>query len=427
MKLEFSQFLSSVFFAEEMAGAAIAMMVVSVFTKIYTDSGGPGLSIYRPQCPPGFCILGDYAQEGDVNKPNHGVMLCAFMQSDSRMVLKAHGFTQVWSSEGPASGDGYYSGDDDEEGSSDGSGAASGNSHVLAFWEPKVPSAEYVALGHVATTSYEPPSDSHVCVVHKTVATPGIPGKRLWIEESRMSSIWTLAPSYHYLNIDMFVSSDSRTAPRVNQFWSLSLDVVPPPQNTSLTIKKLNRDDLALIYQEKECVDSKLLSVYLPEAPIGYSSLGHYAEQGSIHTGGAVNVLIVKEKGGRGLLRNPVTYQELWRSHAKPTNTEAAIWRPVPPPGYFCLGHVLGLGLEPPSTKAVACLHWSVVGRVLFAHSKRVWWNKCSHQGQATIWRVAGVGDCLTAGTFVIHRGLQFPHWEKLLFHCFYQNEVPVK
>lgn len=412
-----------------MAGVGLAMMIVSTFTKIYTDTGGPGLTIYRPQCPPGFCILGDYAQEGDTNKPNHGVVLCVLMQSDSNMVVKAVGFEQVWSSEGPGSGSEYYSGDNDDEGPSDGSGSgttASGNGRVLAFWEPLCPSAEYVVLGHVATTSYEPP-DSDVCVVHKKVVTPGIPGKRLWIEESRMSSIWTLASSYHYLNIGLFVSSDSKTAPTVNQFWSLTLDIIPPPHNTSLSIKKLSRDNLTLIYRGQECMDSKVLSVYLPQAPIGYAPLGHYAERGYNRTSEAVNILVVKEEGGRGLLRHPVTYQELWRSDATNNNTEAAIWRPVPPPGYFCLGHVLGLGFEAPSTNAVACLHWSVVGRGWPARSKRVWWNKCSLKRQATIWRVAGVEDCLTANTFVIHRGLHIPHWEELLFHCFYQNEVTVK
>ena len=405
-------------------------MIVTMVTKIYTDTGGPGLTIYRPQCPPGFCILGDYSQEGDIGKPNHGVMICVLMQSDSDFVVKTEGFIQVWSSEGPASGNGYTD-DNDDEGSTYYSGtSASGNGEVLAFWEPKVPSGKYVALGHVATTSYEPPSDCHVCVVHRSVASPGIPGKRLWIEESRMASIWTLAPSYHYLNIGTFLSSDSRTAPRVNQFWSLSRDVIPPPFNTSLKIKKLTRNDLALIYRGHECADSKRLSVYLPQAPIGYSSLGYYADRGYGRASEAINVMVVKEKGGKGLLRHPVKYQELWRSDATNNNTKAVIWRPVPHPGYFCLGHVLGLGLEPPPTNAVVCLHWSVVGRGWPALIDRVWWNKCSHNRKATIWRVTkvtGLDDCLTADTFVIHRGLTTPHWEELLFHCFYLSEVKVK
>lgn len=410
-----------------MSGTGIAMMVVYVYTKIYTDTGGPGLSIYRPQCPPGFCILGDYAQEGDTSKPNHGAMLCVLM-TDSKVVVRAVGFNQMWSSEGPASGNGDFSGVYDDEDSTDYSGtSASGNSQILAFWEPTVPHDKYVALGHVATTSYEPPHDIQVCVVHKSVATPGIPGKRLWMEESRMSSIWTLAASYHYLNIGTFVSSDSSIAPRVNQFWSLIPSVIPTPHNTSLLIKKLKRADLALLYRGQEChIDSKPLSVYLPQAPTDYAPLGHYAEQGPVSQHKEVNVLVVKEEGGRGLLRNPIAYQELWRSNAASNNTNAAIWRPVPAPGYLCLGHVLGLGFDAPPTNAIMCLHWSVVGRSP-ARCKRVWWNKCSLKKQATIWSVTGADTCLTANTFVIHQGLHIPHWEELLFHCFYRNEVPVK
>lgn len=413
-----------------MAGAGIALMIVSVVSKIYTDTGGPGLTIYRPQCPPGFCILGDYSQEGDINKPNHGVMICVLMQSDSNLVVPAKGFTQVWSSEGPGSGRGFTGDNDDEsscfEGSHGSESSASGDGDVLAFWEPKVPSREYVALGHVATTNYQPPSESHVCVVHKSVASPGIPGKRLWIEESRTASIWTLAASYHYLNIGLFLSSDSRTAPRLNQFWSLSLDVIPPPLNASLTFKKLTRNSLDLIYQGQECTDSKRLRVYRPQAPVGYSTLGHYAKQDGRTTVNA-NVLVVKETDGKGLLRHPVTYQELWRLKAKYNDTEAVIWRPVPPPGFFCLGHVLGLGNGPPSTKAIVCLHWSVVGRGWPVLSQRVWWDKCSYNRHSTIWRVTGLDECLSAGTFVFHRGLHIPHWEELLFHCFYLREVKVK
>lgn len=410
-----------------MAGGGIAMMIISIATRIYTDPNGPGLTIYRPDCPPGFCILGDYAQDGSIKKPNHGVMVCIKMKQHSRILAKAKGFVQVWSSEGPGSGHGY-SGDNDDEGSCDGSGGSgSGHTEVLAFWKPKVPNEDYVALGHLATTSYDPPSVGHVCVVHKRLVAQGIPGRRVWIEESRMASLWVLAPSYSYINFGLFLSSDSKSAPHISQFWSLLPVVVPAPYNASLLIKKLNNDDLALIYQGQECKESKRLSVYLPQAPIGYTPLGHYAERGYSRAGQGAQVLVVKETGSRGLLRHPVTYEELWRSNAKYNSTEAAIWRPVPPPGYFCLGHVLGVGFEAPPTNAIVCLHWSVIARGWPARSMRVWWNKCSYRKEATIWQVTGLGDCLSADTFVIHRGLHNPHWEELLFHCFYLNEVSVR
>ena len=129
-----------------MSGIGIAMMVVYVYAKIYIDRGGPGLTIYRPQCPPGFCILGDYAQGGDTSKPNHGAMLCVLM-SDSKMVIRASGFNQIWSSEGPASGNDEFSGTfDDEEPDEDSGTFTSGSDQILAFWEPVVPHSEYVAL-----------------------------------------------------------------------------------------------------------------------------------------------------------------------------------------------------------------------------------------------------------------------------------------
>lgn len=409
-----------------MAVAGIGMMIISIATKIYTDPHGQGLTIYRPDCPPGYCMLGDYAQEGDISKPNPSVMVCIKIKH-TKFFAKAKDFVQVWSSEGPGSGRGY-SGDSDDEGSSDGNnGSGSGHSGVLAFWKPKVPNLNYVALGHLATTSYDPPSVGNVCIVHRLMVDQGIPGRRVWREESGMASLWSLAPSYSYINLGLFLSSDSKSAPHISDFWSLIPEVIPAPFNASLSIKKLNKDELALIYRGQECEESKRLSVYLPQAPIGYSPLGHYAERGYGRAGQGAKVLVVKEKGNKGLLMHPITYQELWRSDAKNNNTEAAVWRPVPPPGYFCLGHVLGLGLEAPPTNAIVCLHWSVIARGWPERSKKVWWNTCSQKKEATIWQVPGLGDCLSADTFVIHRGFNSPHWEELLFHCFYLNRVSVR
>ena len=413
------------------AAAEITMMIVSVFSRIYSDTtGSTGLTIYRPQCPPGFCSFGDYAQRGDINKPNHGVMICIDVHKHSKIVTKASGFAQVWSSEGPASGNGYE-GDYDDEDMCEGSGyLASGSNNILAFWEPQVPNNDYIALGHLATTSYDPPTDCHVCLVHRSVATQGIPGRRLWIELSRMTSLWSLAPSYHYLDIGTFLSSDSKSAPHASQFWSLKSEVLPAP-NGSLTTETLFKDDLALIYQDQRSGAPERISVYLPQAPIGYAPLGHYAERGYVKKD-TTRVLVVKETGGTGLLRHPVTYEELWKSSSTSITPQAAIWRPVAPPGFFCLGHVLSVGFEAPSTNAVVCLHWSVVGRG--KRGKRVWWNRNtpalqsrSHKSDVTIWRVMGRGECLSANTFILNHSFHSPHMDQLLFHCFYLSNMSVR
>lgn len=74
-----------------MFGIGIVMMVVYVYIKIYIDMGGLGFSIYRLQCFFGFCIFGDYVQEGDISKLNYGVMLCVFM-IDFKVVVRVVGF-----------------------------------------------------------------------------------------------------------------------------------------------------------------------------------------------------------------------------------------------------------------------------------------------------------------------------------------------
>ncbi len=230
---------------DKIAGSAIVILNVSKAASIYTqthpllseDQGQfharfsinrpqvkLGLTIYRPQCPPGFCILGDivgYYHDRTVTKA--AIKLCIQIKKNFPIIAEAQGFAKVWSNEGLESRNVHRSGEsdgiDEGFGSSEGSasGLASGHSGTLAFWKPIVPSDDYVALGHLATTSYEPPSYEHVCVVHKNVTTKEVCAP-VWSDESGMISLFTpynnWDNSYRNLNLGLFLTSRPLATPK---------------------------------------------------------------------------------------------------------------------------------------------------------------------------------------------------------------------
>lgn len=409
----------------------VAVTVVTAFLQIYTETSDPrGFSIYRPQCPSGYCALGDYAQRAEKGlgeQTNHGVTLCMKVTNNSEMVSYAQGYTQIWSSEGPIRGRETH-GEQDDEDTAAGSGSGSGHVETLAYWRPNVPGEDYVAVGHVATTTFDPPPKSAVCVVHKSIAIPVLPGKRLWLEHSGAASLWSATSGYAHLDLQTFFGNDMKSAPPVTNFWSLKAEVIPTPE-AKLATKKIPKEHLALIYQDH---GSEPLSVYAPRVPAGYAPLGHYAERAASE-GNAARVMVVKEKHGTGLLIHPVKYQQIWNNQNTGANSTVAFWKPIPPPGYKCLGHMLSVGLEVPDTKSMVCLHGSVLSQG--RHGAKVWWygksamlRRKKLSKTVTVWRVATFSDvCKLPNTFMVTQGLNAPSAEQNLFHCLRYNGMQYK
>ena len=414
--------------------SGLSTIVVAIYVKLYTYNGpGHDVTIYRPQCPPGFCFLGDYAQGTDDRQPNYGSTLCLKDTKNSGLVAHPIRFDKIWDTTMPFK-PGESDDFDESESSGDGSGASGERDDAsflqnLTFWKPRVPSNEYNHLGFVITTDNNSlPGEQSVCVAKKTITVRARLGRKIW--STRDISLWLTALDYDYLKLDTF---DVQKGPHVTEnldLWSLSLEVVPPP-NSQLLTKVLSPQDMALLYQDFGSRAYEYISIYIPQSPWGYIPLGHYAERGYKKSKTA-RVLAVKETGAeRGLLVTPIKYRQIWNSANTKSFIQMAFWQPIAPPGYHCMGDLATIGFDAPPTNSMACLHWSTTrkGR----RGVRIWWNRYSPwspssipEKDVTLWRAGYNRNCQSPNTFIAFSGFNSPSSTYMYFHCLPVEDVGV-
>jgi hypothetical protein len=102
---------------------------------------------------------------------------------------------------------------------------------------------------------------------------------------------------------------------------------------------------------------------YRPVAPAGYSVIGYY---GQGNYGAPDGVVAVVRELVPGALAPPVQYDVIWTDSGSGSDRDGAFWRPVPAPGYTCLGVVVtgyafGTGYAPPSLDAIRCVSSDLV------------------------------------------------------------------
>lgn len=412
--------------------SGLSTIVVAAFLKVCTDvTSRRPVTIYRPQCPTGYCSVGDYAQATHAHEPNYGVTLCFRTIDNSSLLARPVGFRQIWSTEHD-----IY--EDEISGSGSGSGFdSSGNYNnmekIVAFWRAIPPSDDYVSIGDVITTDYAQPSTMTTCVVHKSLVTMATGGRRVWRENSGAASIWMTSRSDEYLDLRTFRTNDNKGMP--GDFRSLILEVLPPTHDGTFISKTIGEKDLKLLYKHKSSEGYENLSIYVPQPPPGFVPLGYYAHKGNHgnHVGQVTVVKVITTYRSR-LLLTPAGYQKIMEHihfHDQVNNSLLTFWRPIPAPGYHCMGDVVTVDtLDPPSTNTIACLHWSLVASS--QRGSRIWWNRKKPYSQKysdkdfTLWGVRGRDDCKSPNTFVMHPGFVTPPSERSLFHCLPEQSIGI-
>jgi len=105
----------------------------------------------------------------------------------------------------------------------------------------------------------------------------------------------------------------------------------------------------------------QIAAFYKPLPPAGYKILGHYAQgDNNKPLGRAIAVKVSPIFDGKGIMAYPVRYERIWYD-AKRTERNGAIWRPIPPIGYRCMGDVATPDHKKPDRKEVVCLKESLV------------------------------------------------------------------
>jgi len=176
---------------------------------------------------------------------------------------------------------------------------------------------------------------------------------------------------------------------------TVNLDKTPPGLAVSfeeelgdpaLEVKYVNQFDF--IWNDRGSGADSDGAFYRPIAPPGYFVIGHYA-QGNYNAPDGV-VAVVKELE-EGALAKPVGYQAIWTDYKSGAYLDGAIWRPIPPAGYTCLGVVAtsypgGGGYTPPDLDEIRCV------RSDLAAPATTWMS---------IWNDSGSGGANDLGTWI--------------------------
>lgn len=138
--------------------ATLQTSTTSRFAWVWSDAGSGShedVSIYRPEPPEGWFILGHYAH-GDYDKPTTTAMIVRQVGTSERpLLVRPAGYRQVWN---------------DQD---------SGGDHNGAIWYPQPPDG-YVSLGYVAGHGYaEPKIEDYRCVALHWVQEAGV-GPKIW-------------------------------------------------------------------------------------------------------------------------------------------------------------------------------------------------------------------------------------------------------
>ena len=124
-------------------------------------------------------------------------------------------------------------------------------------------------------------------------------------------------------------------------------------RDTNFVEYESTRPAVELAYTEDfelvgDITDMDSAAFYRPVAPDGFHAMGHYGQQGH---GAPSGWMFVARELEPGALAKPLDYELI----GQPSG-DCSFWKPIPPPGYVCLGFVAQTGLEKPDAEEIRCL-----------------------------------------------------------------------
>jgi hypothetical protein len=394
----------AVSFEEELGDPALEVKYVTQFDFIWNDRGSGADSdgaFYRPIAPPGYFVIGHYAQ-GNYNAPDGVVAVVKELEQGA--LAKPVGYQAIWTD--------YKSG-----AYLDG-----------AIWRP-IPPAGYTCIGVVATGypgggGYAPPDPDEIRCVRSDLAAPGTIWLPIWNDSGSGGAndlgTWIVAPSNEDgVHLGLMAARGYRRgdgyAPPTSGLWVLDRTKVrsasPNFQFNGQALELRYVKQFDPVWNDSGSGANYDGAFYKPVVPPGYDVIGYYGQGDYGATRGAVAV--VKELVP-GALAQPTGYQAVWTDSGSGSNRDGAFWRPIPPDGYVCLGDVVtgydfGKGYAPPSPDAIRC-----VRREYTAPAKidRGIWNDTGSgaDGDVSVWHlVPGVHGGVYLGTLTSVGGSYSP------------------
>lgn len=152
-------------------------------------------------------------------------------------------------------------------------------------------------------------------------------------------------------------------------------EISPEPAPLSPHLFYILTNQFEFVWNDKGNKSLQNATVYKPLAPAGYKILGYYIQSDyKAPQGKAFAVKISSDFEKEGVLAYPSGYTCIWYDVGG--NTGGAIWRPIPPLGYRCLGDIVTQGLIEPDRKEIVCVRETMVTEGKLGNP--IWDNKGS-------------------------------------------------
>lgn len=157
---------------------------------------------------------------------------------------------------------------------------------------------------------------------------------------------------------DVQMTGESRILPDKSLPENHSETVIKPAKTVCLHYTFVPRSEF--IWNTGKNKMGQKAVFYKPLAPAGYKILGHSVRNGNDDfPGRAVAVKVSPPFDDKGIMAYPARYERIWYNTEK--RGSGAIWRPIPPIGYRCMGDVATSDMIKPDRKEIVCLKESLI------------------------------------------------------------------
>ncbi len=135
---------------------------------------------------------------------------------------------------------------------------------------------------------------------------------------------------------------------------------------------------------------------YRPIVPEGYYALGHYGQNNWSEPSGG---MFAARELVAGALAPPIDYEWIWADWGSGGDLDGSFWRPIPAPGYVCLGAVSQFGYYKPDLNEIRCVRDDLVTEGYVAGEL---WNDSGSGADYDIstWYISAHSDGISVGVF---------------------------
>ena len=247
----------------------------------------------------------------------------------------------------------------------------------FGIWQPVSDNPNYISLGNIYSKEY--PSKYTVRLVHKKFLVKADVSKMIVdnkIKENEKGyEIWGINDS------DLFTVNNKNN---VNEFNSLknlySLNYNLLDVNKKLYIKYTMSYKKLLSYKDEKL--DKEFSIWRPVPPKNFCSIGDVILNKSSDPNNILQTIVVH----KSFCKFPKSYGLKPVVTINKKSKDYTIWKPEAPENYFSLGHVLNVGLEEPqSEELIGCIPVDYLDRTSNKTHNLIW-NNVNEENPKSLW-----------------------------------------